>query len=141
MRGTMVETLGIRLLPNAEEGEVRCAMPISAATRQYFGILHGGASLALAETLAGVGSLTLTAFDPARLICGVQVSGNHLAMSPARGEVHGRATLLHAGRSTHVWNVDVTAPDGTLISTARVTNRIVDRDKVSGGRDKTKSNQ
>lgn len=124
MHGTMVETLGIKFLPSDEDIAL-AEMPINECTRQYFGILHGGASLTLAETVAGAGSVHLTGLDPKALICGTEVSGTHLAMSPTDGKVYGKAKLLHAGHSTHVWNVEIVDEDGNLISVERVTNRIL----------------
>jgi uncharacterized protein (TIGR00369 family) len=124
MSGTMIEALGIRFVPTDDDAAV-AEMPISDATRQYFGILHGGASLTLAETIAGAGSLHLIGYDQSKVVCGVQVSGNHVAMSQKEGKVYGRATLVSAGKSTHVWNVDVVGEDGTLISSERVMNRIL----------------
>ena len=124
MSGTMIEALGIKFLPTDDDAAV-AEMPISDATRQYFGILHGGASLTLAETIAGAGSLHLIGYDQSKVVCGVQVSGNHVAMSQKEGKVYGRATLVSAGKSTHVWNVDVVGEDGTLISSERVMNRIL----------------
>lgn len=121
--GTMNHTLGIRFIPSDDEF-VRGEMPICDATRQYFGILHGGASLTMAETLAGAGSLHLVGFD--KKVCGIQVTGNHVGMSPLEGKVYGKASLVHCGRSTHVWNVDIVTEDGKLISTERVTNMILD---------------
>ena len=98
-------------------------MPICDATRQYFGILHGGASLAMAESVAGLGSLYLV--NDEKIVCGAQVTGNHIAMSATEGKVYARATCLHAGRTSHVWNVDIVGEDGKLISTERVTNYIL----------------
>lgn len=124
MRGTMIEAMDIRFVPTDDDAAV-AEMPISEATKQYFGILHGGASLALAETVAGAGSLHLTGYDENAKVCGVQVSGNHVSMSATEGKVFGRATLIHAGKSTHTWNVDIIGEDGRLISTERVMNRIL----------------
>lgn len=124
MHGTMIEAMGIKFLPTDDSAAV-AEMPICDATRQYFGILHGGASLALAETIAGAGSLHLIGYDQTKVVCGVQVSGNHVAMSQKEGKVYGRATLVSGGKSTHVWNVDIVGEDGTLLSTERVTNRIL----------------
>lgn len=124
MRGTMVEAMGVRFIAS-DDDIARCEMPITPTVRQYFGVLHGGASLALAETIAGVGSLHLLGFDPKTKICGTHVEGVHVAMSPTEGKVFGEATLLHAGRSTHVWNVDIRDAAGTLLSTERVTNRVL----------------
>ncbi len=124
LKGTMIEALGIRFLPTDDEVAL-AEMPICDATRQYFGILHGGASLTLAETIAGAASLHVTGYDESKKVCGVQVSGNHVAMSPTEGKVYGRATAVSIGKSTHVWNVDVVDEQGNLISTERVTNRIL----------------
>jgi len=124
MVGTMVEALGIRFLPSDDDVAL-AEMPINAHTRQYFGILHGGASLTLAETVAGAGSVHLTRLDENALVCGTEVSGTHLAMSPTEGKVYGKAHLLHAGHSTHVWNVEIVDEDGNVISAERVTNRIL----------------
>ena len=124
MRGTMVEAMQVRFLPTDDEYAL-CEMPITPAVRQYFGILHGGASLALAETIAGVGSLHLTGFDPQARVCGTEVSGTHLKMSATEGKVYGRARILHAGHTTHVWLVDIVGEDGIVISSERVTNRIL----------------
>jgi uncharacterized protein (TIGR00369 family) len=124
MKGTMIEALGIKFLPSDDDVAL-AEMPICDATRQYFGILHGGASLTLAETIAGAGSLHIIGYDESAKVCGVQVSGNHVSMSETEGKVYGRATLVSAGRSTHVWNVDITGEDGKLLSTERVMNRIL----------------
>jgi len=124
LKGTMIEALGIHFLPSDDDVAL-AEMPICPATRQYFGILHGGASLALAETLAGAGSLHLINYDMDKKICGTQVSGNHIAMSDTEGKVYGKATVIHAGKSSHIWNVDIVGEDGRLISTERVENRIL----------------
>ncbi len=127
MIGTMVEALGIRFLPSDDDVAL-AEMPIDGRTRQYFGILHGGASLTLAETVAGAGSVHLTGLDEQCLVCGTEVSGTHLAMSPMEGKVYGKATLLHGGKSTHVWNVEIVDEYGNLISVERVTNRILHKE-------------
>lgn len=126
MNGTMIETLGIRFIPTDDEFAV-AEMPICASTKQYIGILHGGASLTLAETIAGVGSLHLIGYDENYAVCGTEVSGSHVAMSATEGVVLGKAKLVHAGKSTHVWTVDVVGEDGRVISVERVTNRIIKR--------------
>ena len=58
-------------------------------------------------------------------VCGIQVSGNHVMMSPTQGKVVGYATLVSAGHTIHVWNVDVKDEEGNLLSTVRVVNRLV----------------
>lgn len=126
MQGTIIETLGIRFIPTDDEYAV-AEMPILPQTRQYLGVLHGGASLTLAETIAGVGSLHLINYDETFAVCGTEVNASHVAMSATEGKVFGKARLIYAGKSTHVWNVDIVGEDGTMISAERVTNRIIRR--------------
>lgn len=123
--GTMNRALGIKFL-SSDDDAVWGEMPINENTRQYFGILHGGASLAFAETLAGCGSLCLIDFDESKKVCGIEVTANHVGMSAKEGKVIGKATIVHAGRTLHVWNVDIKGEDGRLISTERVTNMIIE---------------
>lgn len=122
MSQTLAESLGIRFM-QIEEGLVRASMPVDARTCRPGGILNGGASLALAETMAGYGSIPLCkeGYTP----CGIQVSGNHVKMAPVGSMVEGTARLVHHGRTMHVWNVDITLADGSLVSTVRVVNLIV----------------
>lgn len=122
--GTMNKHMGIRFTPS-DDGCAWGEMPINEYTRQYFGIVHGGAYLAFAETLAGAGSIASIDFDDNRHVCGIQVNGNHIHMSATEGKVIGKATPLHIGKSTHVWNVDIFGEDGKLLSTERVTNMII----------------
>ncbi len=124
LKNTMVGAMGVRFLPSDDEYAL-AEMPINDSTRQYFGILHGGASLALAETIAGAGSLHLINYDMSKKVCGVQVSGNHIAMSATEGKVFAKGTVIHCGRSSHIWNVDIVGEDGKLLSTERVENRIL----------------
>jgi len=117
-----MEALGMTFVPTDDDCAV-VEMPISTTTRQHMGIVHGGAYLALAETAAGAGSLHVAGMEAK--VCGIQVSGNHIQMSPLSGKVIACATLVTAGHTIHVWNVDMTDQEGNLLSTARVVNRIV----------------
>ena len=87
------------------------------------GILHGGASLALAETMAGYGSTLICNGD--EIAVGIQVSGNHISQAYLGEIIYGKACIVHLGKSTHIWNVDLFSNDGKLISTVRVTNSIL----------------
>ena len=121
---SLVGNLGIRIKKIAD-GEVEAYMLVNEKTSRPDGMLHGGANLALAETLAGLGSMLLVdmnAFD----VLGIQVNGNHTGVAK-EGQVNAVAKIIHKGNQTHVWNVDVSNEDGKLISTARVTNMIVKR--------------
>ena len=119
---TLMDTLGISFT-HLSPGRVEAVMPVEKRVCQPFGLLHGGASLALAESVAGQGSLAVCEAD--EIPVGVQVSGNHLSSVKEGDRVHAIGTLLHKGRSTHVWNVDILASDGKLVSSVRVVNNLV----------------
>lgn len=119
---SMGENLGVEFL-EMKEGFVKATMPVDHRTCQPFGILNGGASLALAEIVAGHGSVPLC--PPEQIPCGIQVSANHLRMVPVGSYVTATGTLIHRGRTTHIWNVDITDPNGRLVSTARIVNQLV----------------
>ena len=126
VKGTMVENLGIRFTAIGE-GWVEATMPIDHRTSRPGGLLHGGANLALAETVAGLGSmltLDINDFD----VRGIQVSANHTG-GASSGTVFARAEILHPGNQIHVWNVEIKNETGKLISTGRVTNMIVKRNE------------
>lgn len=120
-KDTLMEALGMVFVPTDDDFVV-VRMPISKSTRQHMGIVHGGAYLALAETVAGAGSLHVAGMDTK--VCGIEVSGNHVMMSSTEGVVIGYGTVISAGHTIHVWNVDVKDEAGNLLSTIRVVNRI-----------------
>lgn len=124
LKGSMGEHLGIEFT-SMEEGKVTAIMPVDHRTCQPFGILNGGASLALAEIMAGHGSVPLC--SPNEMPCGIQVSANHVGMVKVEEGAYVKATgtLIHRGRTTHIWNIDITTPEGKLVSTARIVNQIV----------------
>lgn len=107
----------------ASEDRVEATMPVDERTRQPFGILHGGATLALAETVAGLGSMVLCA--PDEMMVGMQVSGHHLSSAHEGDTVRAVATIIHKGRSSHVWNVDIFTSTDKLVSSVRVVNSIM----------------
>ena len=120
----MISHLGIEFTGYTET-TVEARMPVHAPTHQPMGYLHGGASLALAETVGSAGSLFLV--DPTKFnVFGLQVTGNHIS-SIREGWVIARATIIHQGRTSHVWDVEIRDTDGKLISVARVTNAIVEK--------------
>lgn len=122
LSGTLMEALGIRYTL-ATPGRVEGEMPVDGRTSQPFGVLHGGASLALAETLAGLGGSLHCAAGEVPL--GMQVSAQHVGTAPLGAVVRGVATPIHLGRTTQVWNVDILLlPEERLLSTVRVTNAI-----------------
>ena len=118
------EVLGMEFFPS-EPGIVRSRLEVTPAVCQRFGFLSGGASLALAETIAGRGSLALCSEGDIPL--GVQVSANHMRAVPQGGVVFGEGRILSQTSTLHVWNIDITDEEGRLVSSARVTNCIKKR--------------
>ncbi|TWJ13961.1 hypothetical protein JN06_01620 [Bacteroides zoogleoformans] len=119
---SLMGNLGIRYT-YADETRIEATMPVDHRTRQPFGMLHGGATLALAETIAGLGSTILC--QPDEVAAGMQVSGNHISSAREGDTVRAVGTIIHKGRSSHVWNVDVFTSTGKLVSSVRVVNSIM----------------
>ena len=119
---SLMGNLGIQYTYLSDE-RVEATMPVDHRTRQPFGILHGGATLALAETVAGLGSMALCGSD--EFVVGMQVSGNHVSSALEGDTVRAVGTVVHKGRSSHVWNVDVFTSTGKLVSTVRVVNSVM----------------
>lgn len=122
-KGTLMEHLGMKITL-MREGRVEATMPIDARTIQPTGILHGGATIALAESIAGLGSYYLC--FPEEHAVGMQLSVNHIS-SPKKGEVKAVATILHHGKKSHIWQVEVFSADNQLVSVITVTNMIIKR--------------
>ncbi|MBP6064427.1 Cof-type HAD-IIB family hydrolase [Bacteroides sp.] len=123
-RHALMGNLGIQYTYTSED-RIEATMPVDERTRQPFGILHGGATLALAETVAGLGSMILC--QPDEFVVGMQVSGNHISSAHEGDTVRAVATIVHKGRSSHVWNVDVFTSTAKLVSSIRVVNSILKR--------------
>ena len=123
-KSTLMGNLGIQYTFASPE-RMEATMPVDHRTRQPFGILHGGATLALAETVAGIGSMI--ACNPDEFVVGQQVSGNHISSAHEGDTVRAVATIVHKGRSSHVWNVDVFTSTGKLVSSVRVMNSVLKR--------------
>ena len=107
----------------ASASRIEATMPVNQRTRQPFGILHGGATLALAESVAGLGSMLLC--KPDEMMVGMQISGNHISSAHEGDTVRAVGTILHQGRSSHVWNVDIFTSTDKLVSTVRVLNSVL----------------
>lgn len=118
----LMETLGIEFT-HVSDGRVEATMPIKKHVCQPFGILHGGASIALAESAAGKGSLFNC--QPGEMPAGFQVSCNHIASAKEGETLNAIATIKHKGKTTHLWNVEISTSEGKLISSVRVLNMIL----------------
>ena len=121
--GTMMETLGIEYL-ELKEGYVYARMFVKKELTQPYGMLHGGASMAMAESVGGMGSAYLLGIKD-YIIRGMQFSANHVKAVNVGTFVYATATIIHKGRQTHVWNIDIKNEDGELVSSCRLTNFII----------------
>lgn len=121
-RHALMGNLGIQYT-YASVDRVEATMPVDERTRQPFGILHGGATLALAETVAGLGSMILC--KPDEIVVGMQVSGNHMSSAHEGDTVRAVGTIIHKGRSSHVWDVNIYTSLDKLVSSVRVVNSVL----------------
>ena len=114
--------LGMHFISTPDDDICMATMKVDERNRQPFGFLSGGASLAPAENVAGVGS---TALCPGKICVGVSVSGDHVKAVEEGDTVTALAHLVSKGRKLHVWDVQITNSNGELISTVHVTNYII----------------
>ncbi|MEP6484688.1 MAG: hotdog fold thioesterase [Rudaea sp.] len=121
-RNTMVDTLGMTVTEIGDDF-IRGTMPVDARTRQPFGLLHGGASVALAETLGSLaGNLCL---DNSREVAvGLDINANHIR-AVTSGNVIGTARPIHIGRSTQVWEIRIEDAKQRLVCISRLTLAVV----------------
>lgn len=114
--------LGMEFISTPEDDTCLARMRVDERNRQPFGFLSGGASLALAENVAGVGS---SALCPGYACVGIEVSGSHVKAVCEGDTVTAYARLVHKGTTLHVWNVEIRDTAGDIISTVRVTNYVI----------------
>lgn len=122
-QNTMVEHLGIEFL-ELGVNFISAKMPVDERTIQPMGLLHGGASLALAETLGSVASTLLV--DIKKQFCvGLEINANHIK-SARSGYVFGKATPIHVGKKTHVWDIKIKNDREELVCVSRLTVAIIE---------------
>ena len=121
-KGTIGEVLGIEIIEITDDC-VKGKMPVDSRTHQPYGMLHGGASVVLAETLGSVGSHFLVK-DEGKAAVGIEVNANHLK-SIRKGWVYGEANIVHRGGKLHVWSIDIKNEAGDKICTSRLTVMII----------------
>jgi uncharacterized domain 1 len=118
----MSEFLGIRWSAIGDD-YLQAAMPVDHRTKQPYGLLHGGASCVLAETIGSVGSALV--IDSEKFICvGIEINANHIR-SAKQGYVTGIATPIHLGNFTHVWDIRITDDNKKLVCISRLTVAIL----------------
>jgi uncharacterized protein (TIGR00369 family) len=125
----MASTLGIEIL-ELTEARVVATMPVDERTRQPFGILHGGASVALAETVASLGAAAH--IDRQRFVAvGQEINANHLRPK-TEGLVRATAIPVHSGRTSQVWSIEIADEQGKLVCVSRCTLAVVPRRSERG---------
>lgn len=121
-KNTIMEAVGIEVVEVSED-EVVATMPVHGPTKQPFGLLHGGASVVLAETVASIGTFNLIDQEK-ELAVGLEINANHIR-SKSGGTVTAVGTPLHRGRRIMVWDVRITDEEGGLICVSRCTVVVV----------------
>ncbi|MET0243346.1 MAG: hotdog fold thioesterase [Flavitalea sp.] len=121
-RGNMGGFLGIEFVELGAD-YLKARMPVDERTKQPYGLLHGGASCVLAETIGSIGSALI--IDPSKFICvGLEINANHIR-SATEGFVTAKASPVHIGGSTHVWDIRITDDKDRLVCISRLTVAIL----------------
>lgn len=123
-QNTLISHLGIELVEVGDDFIV-AKMPVDNRTHQPFGLLHGGASVVLAESLGSLAS-TLTIDITKQAAVGLEINANHVR-GVRSGWVYGKATPLHIGRTTQIWEIKITNEEDKLVCISRLTMAIIDR--------------
>jgi len=119
---TMMEALGIRITAVGDDW-LAGSMPVDHRTHQPYGLLHGGASVALAETLGSTAAM-LTLDPEKELAVGLDINANHVR-GVRSGTVTGTAKALHIGRTTQVWEIRIENEEGALVCISRITMAVI----------------
>ncbi|MCF3943923.1 hotdog fold thioesterase [Oceanobacillus alkalisoli] len=120
---TIIDAIGIEIVEVKKE-KVTATMPVHGPTRQPYGLLHGGASVVLAETVASVGSMNLVDAKTEAAV-GLEINANHIR-SMRDGKVVAVGKPLHIGRTTHIWEINITdEATGKLVCVSRCTVAVI----------------
>ena len=122
IQNTMTSTIGIEITDIGDDF-ICGKMPVDERTTQPFGLLHGGASAALAETLGSIGG-GIKVYSNNETVVGVEINANHLK-SARDGWVYGKATPIRIGKKIQVWNIEITNEDDDLICVSRLTLAVI----------------
>jgi 1,4-dihydroxy-2-naphthoyl-CoA hydrolase len=121
-KGTLLEALGIEII-ELGEGRVVATMPVDHRTHQPFGLLHGGASVALAETVASIGAYALIDQETENVV-GLEINANHIR-AVRNGTVTATGTVLHRGKTTMVWDIKIVDEQQRLVCVSRCTIAVI----------------
>lgn len=125
-QNTLMETLEIEYI-DAGEDFLKAKMPVNPRVHQPMGLLHGGASVALAESVGSAASIMF--INPElQEVRGIEISANHLK-AKREGIVYGTAKIIHKGRSLHLWEIRIEDEKGNLISLCKLSNMVLSRKK------------
>ena len=123
-KGTMAEHLGIEFTEVGADF-IAARMPVVEKTKQPMGLLHGGASVALAETLGSVAAYCVINLEKQHAV-GLEINANHLR-GVTEGFVYGKALPLHIGKTTHVWEIKIINEQNKLVCVSRITVAVLDK--------------
>ena len=125
-KNTLMETLDIQYI-DAGPDFLKASMPVNTRVHQPMGLLHGGASAALAESVGSAASIMFVNPEEQE-VRGIEITANHLRSKRA-GIIYGTARLIHKGRTIHLWEIRITDEENQLISLCKLTNIILPRKK------------
>jgi|SRR5699024_4120212 len=119
----LIKTLGMTMIELSEK-YAEASMPVTEDNQQTMGFLHGGATIALAETIGGIGSYAILPQEEGCV--GMQISASHISSANIGDTVIAKADLIHKGKRSHIWDVNIySEKTGRLISSIKVTNAII----------------
>ena len=118
---TLMETLEIKFI-DAGPDFLKASMPVNSKVHQPMGLLHGGASVALAESVGSAASMMLA--SPDEEVRGIEISANHVK-AKRDGTIYGTAKIIHKGRTIHLWEIRIVDEDDALVSLCKLTNIIM----------------
>ena len=126
-KNTLMSHLEIEFI-DAGDGFLKAKMPVNSKVHQPMGLLHGGASVALAESVGSAASLMMVNMDLFE-VRGIEISANHVK-SKRNGIVYGTAKIIHKGSSVHLWEIKITDEKDNLISLCKLTNMVMPKRKI-----------
>lgn len=127
-KNTLMETLEIEYI-DAGPDFLKAKMPVNSRVHQPMGLLHGGASVALAESVGSAASIMFV--NPEKQeVRGIEISANHLK-AKREGTIYATATIIHQGRSIHLWEIKITDEQDNLVCLCKLTNMVLPRKKQS----------
>ncbi|MBB1194870.1 PaaI family thioesterase [Flavobacterium sp. SOK18b] len=127
-KNTLMQTLQIEYVDAGEDFLV-ATMPVNATVHQPMGLLHGGASVALAESVGSAASMIYVNSDVSE-VRGIEISANHLK-AKREGIVTATARIIHRGKSIHLWEIKITDENNALISLCKLTNMVLPKRKTT----------